>query len=154
MTTAEEKYKDIIDKRWDDNPAFFIKHPRMPLEERAKIFAPFAALRGHGERLSQEVDTLMRSERIELSEEEAANLSDQLRRLRKGTEVTVVYFSPDSDEGDLGYYVSVSGTIMEVDSIHQMVKIKTGQSNEKGAVTQAISFRDLLDMQTYTGSYL
>ena len=154
MTTAEEKYKDIIDKHWDDNPAFFERHPRMPLEERAKIFAPFATLRGHGERLSQEVDALLRSERMELSEEETANLSDRLRQLKKGMEATIVYFTPDSDEGDLGYYVSVSGTIMEVDSIHQMVKIKTGQSNEKGAVTQAISFRDLLDMQTYTGNYL
>ncbi len=147
MTTAEEKYKDIIDKRWDDNPAFFIKHPRMPLEERAKIFAPFAALRGHGERLSQEVDTLMRSERIELSEEEAANLSDQLRQLGKGTEATVMYFSPDSDEGDLGYYVSVSGTIKEVDTIYRVIKINTGQSNEKGAVTQIIHFRDLLSIE-------
>lgn len=58
MTTAEEKYKDIINKHWDSNPSFFIKHPRMPLEERAKIFAPFAALRGHSERLQEEADRL------------------------------------------------------------------------------------------------
>lgn len=28
-----------------------MKHPRMSMESRAKIFAPFAALRGHAEAL-------------------------------------------------------------------------------------------------------
>lgn len=152
MTTAEEKYKDIINKRWDDNPNFFIRHPRMPLEERAKIFAPFAALRGHGERLSQETDAMLRSERMELSEEETANLSDRLRQLEKGMEVTIVYFAPDSEDGSMGYYVSISGTVVNVDSVYQVIKINTEQSNEKGAITQVIHFRDLLNIQIYTNN--
>jgi len=40
-------YSDIINTKWpkEANP----KHPRMPLKDRAKIFLPFAALKGYNE---------------------------------------------------------------------------------------------------------
>ena len=45
-------YSDIIDLPYPQNDwNFLIKHPRMSVEDRAKIFHPFAALRGHAEAL-------------------------------------------------------------------------------------------------------
>ncbi len=45
-------YSDIIDLPYPQNDwNFLIKHPRMNMEDRAKIFHPFAALRGHAEAL-------------------------------------------------------------------------------------------------------
>ena len=48
---VEGKYKDIIDKSrpQHDEDEFEARHPRMPREARAKIFAPFAALKGYEE---------------------------------------------------------------------------------------------------------
>ena len=45
------KYDDIINlKRPEHNgDAFSYKHPKMSRENRAKIFAPFAALKGYEE---------------------------------------------------------------------------------------------------------
>ena len=45
-------YKDIIALPYPrDDWNFLMKHPRMSMEDRAKIFHPFAALRGHAEAL-------------------------------------------------------------------------------------------------------
>lgn len=48
-------YSDIIDKERPvhNGDDFEAKHPRMPREARAKIFAPFAALKGHNEALEE-----------------------------------------------------------------------------------------------------
>ncbi len=54
MTRAEILYKDIIDKERPKSPEILQKHPRMRLEDRAKIFAPFSALRGLDEALENE----------------------------------------------------------------------------------------------------
>ncbi len=54
MTNAEKLYKDIIDLSRPDNEDVFIRYPRMPLSERAKIFRPFAALRGYEDRIAEE----------------------------------------------------------------------------------------------------
>ncbi|MBR6318005.1 MAG: hypothetical protein IKR75_06225 [Fibrobacter sp.] len=36
-----------------DDWNFLMKHPRMSMQDRAKIFAPFAALRGHSTALAK-----------------------------------------------------------------------------------------------------
>ena len=47
-----DDYKDIIDLPYPrDDWNFLMKHPRMSVTDRAKIFHPFAALRGHSEAL-------------------------------------------------------------------------------------------------------
>lgn len=47
-----DNYKDIIDLPYPRNDwNFLMKHPRMSVTDRAKIFHPFAALRGHSEAL-------------------------------------------------------------------------------------------------------
>ena len=47
-----DDYKDIIDLPYPHNDwNFLMKHPRMSMTDRVKIFHPFAALRGHAEAL-------------------------------------------------------------------------------------------------------
>ena len=49
-----DDYKDIIDLPYPRNDwNFLMKHPRMSVANRAKIFSPFAALRGHNEKIAE-----------------------------------------------------------------------------------------------------
>ncbi len=73
MTNAERKYSDIIHLTRPEPAAVMRKHPRMDPADRAKIFCPFAALRGHAEALAAEEDAHLCALRREaLVEEEAA----------------------------------------------------------------------------------
>lgn len=152
-----DNYEDIIDlpRPWPMD--ILRKHPKMSPQDRAKIFAPFAALRGHSERLGEEDVKLMWSKRTELSEEEAEILSDKLLQVKKSMTVTVVYFQPDSasvgsKSGDVGYDVTATGVVKEVDVVYRALKVNTGRGNpksgthEKPPVDDVIKFDDLLDV--------
>lgn len=147
MTEAEEKYKDIIHRSWPADPSVYRRHPKMSLQDRAKIFAPFAALKGHSDRLFEETDRLLRSARITLSEEESAILSDKLLQVKKGMNITVLYFEPDASDEGTGYYISLSGTVSELDNLFHSIKISTGEMGEKGEIHQIIRFEDLADIR-------
>jgi len=95
METAR-KYADIIDMERPQNEESLRKHPRMTLQNRAKIFSPFAALRGYDDQLAEEKQ---RSERVTkkiLTEEEMADLSDKLMQVTKGMTITIQYFNEDT----------------------------------------------------------
>ena len=55
LRDATEEYKDIIDKERPvhDGDEFEARHPKMSRENRAKIFAPFAALKGYEEAIDE-----------------------------------------------------------------------------------------------------
>ncbi|MCD7954647.1 MAG: hypothetical protein LUG93_02590 [Lachnospiraceae bacterium] len=148
-TEAEIKYKDIIHRSWPADPSIYRKHPKMSLQDRAKIFAPFAALRGHSDRLFEETGRLLRTTRAALSEEESAILSGKLLQVRKGMKVTVLYFEPDSSDEETGYYISLTGTVSELDTIFHSIKINTGEMTEKGELQQSIRFDDLMDIRLH-----
>ncbi|MBR4915473.1 MAG: hypothetical protein IKZ45_00100 [Fibrobacter sp.] len=68
----KDDYKDIIDLPYPRNDwNFLMKHPRMSMTDRAKIFHPFAALRGHSEALDAT------AERKRDAVENEFNLDDQ-----------------------------------------------------------------------------
>jgi len=48
MEENSTKYQDILNTKW---PKERLRRPKMSLQERAKIFLPFAALKGHEESL-------------------------------------------------------------------------------------------------------
>ncbi len=50
----KDNFDEIIDMDRPWQPETLKKHPKMSPQDRAKIFAPFAALRGHSERLGEE----------------------------------------------------------------------------------------------------
>ncbi|MDE5874266.1 MAG: hypothetical protein K2H15_01360, partial [Muribaculaceae bacterium] len=96
------RYDDIINLPHPD-----LNHPRMSMEKRAAQFAPFSALSGHGEAISE---TARQTEsKIELTAEEQSKLSKQLiYALERGMEVKIIHFKPDvAKEG--GRYESTKG---------------------------------------------
>jgi hypothetical protein len=59
-------YKDIIDLPYPrDDWNFLMKHPRMSIESRAKIFSPFAALRGHNAKIAETAERHLEENRDE-----------------------------------------------------------------------------------------
>ena len=48
MEENTTKYQSILNTKW---PEERLRRPKMSLQERAKIFLPFAALKGHEESL-------------------------------------------------------------------------------------------------------
>ena len=74
--------------------------------DRAKIFAPFAALKGYYELiLAQEA---VKEDRRELSEDDAYAMSERLKSLDKGVHVHMRYY-------DKVCYVSLTGVISRID---------------------------------------
>ena len=137
----KDNFDEIIDMERPWTEETLKRHPKMPPQDRAKIFAPFAALRGHSERLEEEDVKLMRCERIELSEEEAEILSDKLSQVKKGMNVTVTYFQADKECGDVGYYVTVTGIMASVDLVYKVMRIDIGD-----AKNLVIGVEDILDI--------
>ena len=114
--------------------------PRMTLENRAKIFSPFAALRGYEDEISAEGMEKLKVDRIEMSDGEKEILSDNLQQLRKGMFVRIRYFKGDES----GYYKELSGTIDRIDTVSQELRIMTGEKKEWGKVLPAaIAFDDI-----------
>ena len=107
---------------------FRIKHPPMPLRKRAKIFSPFAALRGFKEEIAGQM--VEYEEKHMLSEGEIEELDRRLSILRNLTRnsrlvrenpirVSVTWFRPCEDRhheayGVGGRYVTDTGIVRQV----------------------------------------
>lgn len=94
---VRNKYSDILPL---SRPEPSHQHPRMSLLNRAKIFSPFAALRGYDEEIAAEGMEQLKVDRIDLCEEDKEKLSIKLGSVRKGMEVTVCYFKADVAASD------------------------------------------------------
>lgn len=108
------------------------KHPHMSNADRAKIFSPFAALKGHTETIRQK--EILRVNKIDLSAEAAAALNEKLTLLEKGQMVTITYFfsdpGPDGTGGTAeGIYITLSGIIKHLDSISRILEIDDHKIN-------------------------
>lgn len=134
------KYADIIDMERPQTEESLRKHPRMTLQNRAKIFSPFAALRGYDEQLAEEKQ---RSERVTkkiLTEEEMSDLSDKLMQVTKGMVVTAQYFKEDTVHPEIppvGNYVTSTGKIDAVDPVFRTMRLNG----------EVIAFENLLDIK-------
>ena len=120
---VSQKYADILQLQRPEPSA---KHPRMSPGNRAKIFSPFAALRGFDDEISEEGAQILRVPKAELSEEEKSALSAQLAGLRRGMTVTVRYFQPDllcQTDPPVGRYQTVTGTIQALDLVGKTLRI-------------------------------
>ena len=73
-----QKYGDILEMERPQTEESLRKHPRMTLQNRAKIFSPFSPLRGYDEQLAAEKQRTERVTRRILTEEEMSALSDRL----------------------------------------------------------------------------
>lgn len=110
---------------------FTLRHPRMQLGQRAKIFSPFAALRGFDEAI--EAKDIIYVEKKDLNEEDQDKIAQALSKLYEMTRnlrlakancvsATVTYYVPCMDEnheayGCRGSYEQYTGTVWRVDSL-------------------------------------
>ena len=102
------------------------KHPKMSVENRAKLFTPFSALRGFDiEILTTEQDRLLVPQ-VMLSNDQREAIWRTLNGLQKGDWVTVTYFQPmKSLDGQLlGEYAVSSGPVKKVDDMEQLLVLE------------------------------
>lgn len=104
------------------------KHPRMPLENRAAQFAPFAALTGYDAAIQEKAR--LTDKRIELDEDEKAKISDRLQLIQEHIEahldVTITFFQPDGRK-DGGAYVDIAGCIKKIDVLERVIVMTNGK---------------------------
>ncbi|MBR2531535.1 MAG: hypothetical protein IKE56_02570 [Lachnospiraceae bacterium] len=130
---ADFLYRDVFLKgkpRHDCLDGFRARHPKMDVGRRAKIFAPFDALRGFSAAVIAKDELYI--DRVIPSPEDAEKLSRQLEILYGLTfnsrvardshvQVSVTYFVPCGDEdheayGRRGTYQTVTGICRNVDA--------------------------------------
>ena len=124
-------YDDIIDLPYPRNDwNTLIKHPRMSIENRAKIFSPFAALRGHSDAIEETADKVLTIRQDELMEESRIELNETLgelaERLQRGEHpvVKVTYFVQDRVLADgVGTYENMEGAVVKLDGLGQTIQI-------------------------------
>lgn len=150
---AVARYGNIIfrDGPIHDGDVFSRKHPKMSQQNRAKLFAPFAALVGFDERVrKKEINYVPKHE---LDSDEEWELNHQLYRLHCLTAnsrlaranmvgVSIEYFVICTDEENDAYrvkgqYKTITGVVLKVDQHEQTITILNGSE------THIIAFSDV-----------
>ncbi len=101
---------------------------KMPRQDRAKQFMPFAALKGLPEALAKKERITV--QRIELSECMAEELNRKFLLLERGKMVTVTYYLQ-------GEYVKMTGLVAMIDNNYRILRI----------VDTRIHFDDVIDIE-------
>ena len=121
MSVTLATYQDIL---YLSRP--ISKHPKMSVENRAKLFTPFSALRGFDiEILTQEQDRLLVPQ-ISLASDREEEIYRVLNGLHQGDWATVTYFVPVKHIAQqlLGEYTVVSGEVKRVDDVEQLLVLE------------------------------
>lgn len=92
--------------------------------DRAKIFAPFDALKGFKEAL-KEKEKIVVEKRI-ISQEEKEKIGNILKEIKKNDMVEIIYFNN-------GEYIKVKGIVSKIDFVYLKITI----------VTTKIEFNDI-----------
>ncbi len=126
------RYREIFRRgrpRHTKTDPFRIRHPAMDIGKRAKIFAPFDALRGFGDAVAAKNE--LYESRRELNDEDRAKLDRRMNILCRLTRtgrlvrehpvrISVTYYVPCADEhseafGVRGRYQTVTGVCEKAD---------------------------------------
>lgn len=118
-----KKYADIIDLPHHTSKT----RPRMPVETRAAIFSPFAALTGYDAAVKE--TARLTEDKIELDEYERSKLDVRLQiireRMDQHPEIIITYFQPDlRKEG--GEYQTITGRIKKIDEYEGVFVMQDG----------------------------
>ena len=94
----------------------------MSLKDRAAQFAPFAALTGYEEAVTETAREV--GERIDIDDELRNILDSKIQMLseqiKKKHEIVFTYFVPDLTK-DGGKYINITGIIKKIDTIKQLI---------------------------------
>lgn len=146
------KYADILHANRPDSAESRRRHPRMSLQNRAKIFSPFAALRGYDDQLAEEKQRSRRVQKRSLTEEEITTLSDKLMQVTKGMTVTVEYFKEDTMHPEMppvGEYCTLTGPVEAIDPVYRTLRL-AGEVVPFEALS-ALRGDGILDIDAYLG---
>ena len=103
------------------------KHPHMSIHDRAAQFAPFAALTGHSEAVSETARYV--DEKIDLGEDAIKEIQDALNYIQEhisqSPQVTITYFVADGRKQG-GRYVTETVKIKYVDNLEQNIRFDNG----------------------------
>jgi hypothetical protein len=149
IVMSEEEYARLAKRGRPQHRGdyFSLRHPQMSTARRAKIFAPFAALKGFEEEVrSKEV---LYVKKRDLDADEFYDLNEKLnllhektktRRLARQNRVVaeIEYYVPCMDDHCEAYkvrgrYVTITGMVEEVDPHRQILRVQG----------QEISFNDI-----------
>ena len=92
---------------------------RMPIEQRAKIFLPFAGVRGLDEALERKRQEHFMEERIILSEDGEREIDSVLSSISKGDRIAVSSY-------ENGHYTEKEGIVMKKDGMEGYVLMESG----------------------------
>ena len=144
-------YGDIIDHPHWQSPT----RPHMSLYDRAAQFAPFAALTGYDDMVSEEARLV--DNKIELGDAELEKLNQKLNLIndviRDGLHptVSITYFVPDPLKAG-GKYDTVEDQIKNVDTVKG--KLVLMRTEGYGHMNVEIDLRDILEIRGELVDYL
>lgn len=120
----EHKYDDIINLEHHVST----KHSKMSLENRSAQFAPFSALTGYEEAVTEEAR--ITESRIDIDEEAKIEVNEKLnyiiKHLDKNIIVSVTYFEKDKKKQG-GSYKTIKGIIKKIDDFRKTIEMQTGE---------------------------
>ncbi len=119
----QHRYDDIINLPHHVSAV----HPRMSDSNRAAQFAPFAALTGYEDAISE--TGRLTDQRIELDEDRRILLDERLQMIMQKDdckEVKVTYFVKD-ERKDGGEYVTVTGSVKRIDMVNRAMILADGK---------------------------
>lgn len=120
----EHKYDDLINLEHHVST----KHSRMSLENRSAQFAPFSALTGYEEAVTEEAR--ITESRIDIDEEAKIEVNEKLnyimKHLDKNIIVSVTYFEKDKKKQG-GSYKTIKGIIKKIDDFRKTIEMQTGE---------------------------
>lgn len=132
------------------NDLFFHRHPAMGLDQRAKIFAPFDALKGFSDEVASR-ETMYENRRTPCEDEERgldmkirklAELTVNGREARKNkVMISITYFVPLDSNPDRGFYETVSGMCLGVGIGVIRIKVKDKEKTLRISEISAIEER-------------
>ena len=153
VPAAVARYGDIMiqGRPVHDGDVFSRRHPKMARLNRAKIFAPFAALVGFDERVHRKEIAYVSKHELDPDEEWELNqrladlqsLTANSRMVRTNmVKATIEYYEVCDDEENAAYrrkglYKTITGVVLKVDQPEQTITVQS----EKGKLL--IRFADI-----------
>lgn len=86
----------------------------MSISERAKQFMSFQALRGYEDMVQER--TVIKSEKKEITDEQASILSERVKEINKGDMVEITYYED-------GSYITFTGMVSNIDLTFKSITV-------------------------------